>query len=544
MTGTIDFDFALQPKQHQLWNLCEDPIIRWAGIGGSRSGGKSDGARQVIFLRRMNYPGTNGLILRRTYDELFKNHIDPMFRRWPFLRDWWSEGGSNGEKTLTFPTNPPSKQYFGYAQHLDDVKRYAGPEFADICPDEAALFDEEELVILNGSCRWSGPSSIYPKMILPFMPGGPGHAFLKRVMIDRDFQGQEDPRTYGFVRAYGWDNVEWAIPSMAEDRRIDWRANMDPEERKRIHAALAAEYYSWPHLARRQFFIERTITGSGYYTIRDKNLRDAWLDGSFEQYEGLVFPALSPEIHDLDRYTEKMPLDHLKLINSIDHASTGTTAMVITGVDPDENLFALEEYYERDRRISEHAKGMLALQAKYELATLSHPRGHKFDYTLIDPSTESKTLQNAHEMWSVQEEYRRHGISAQAAHRSHIEVGLDVLNDYLAPSMDHRNPFTENKPSPRLFISKRGCPNLWREMKEIQKKVKPNGEYEFIGSDHALDNLRYIGMSRPTAPARAALDLGKFDTLTQQKVRSEQKFFETFGQKGKPSNQHLFKRRA
>src|SRR5215471_11360495 len=80
----------LQPKQGQLEDLVENSPATRIGIGGSRGGGKSEGGRAVMLLRRLKYPSTSGLIFRRTMDELRSNHITPLFREFPQLRQLYN----------------------------------------------------------------------------------------------------------------------------------------------------------------------------------------------------------------------------------------------------------------------------------------------------------------------------------------------------------------------------------------------------------------------------------------------------------------------
>lgn len=518
---SLDFEIGLQPKQVQLWEYWDDSPFTRVGYGGSRGGGKSGAARRCLILRRLKYPLTNGLILRRTYDELKKNHIDPMFKEFPFMRDWWSAEG----KALHFPNG--SIQYFGYAEHEDDVKRYAGPEFADIVPEEAGLFQEIELQMLEGSNRWTYPEGvdwshpnfasgpILPKMVYPFMPGGAGHTYLKRIFIDRDYRENENAEAYAFIQAYGWDNVEWARESLKAD-------GLTPKD-----------YYALTDDQRKQYFLTKTNYGRGLAGLKDKALRDAWLSGSWTIHEGTVFPELSAQVHDLDPYLDAMGeverkewMKHLKMLAGMDHATTGVTAATQEAVDWAENLFALEEYYETNRTIDIHAQAIIPMLLKYGSQSLPGVGRHLGQqYILIDPSTEAKTLQRAqmtgrYELASVLDEYSRHGIRATPAHRQQISVGIDVLHGLLAIDPLHKHPFTGKMGAPRLFISRKRCPELWREMQDLQKQRNSNGNWEYLGSDHALDTLRYVAMSRPSAAEKAKADISMLPTQDQKLMSS------------------------
>src|SRR5262245_62271697 len=122
----MQLKMQLQPRQSELYDLVETSAATRIGIGGSRGGGKSEGGRAVMLLRRMKYPGTSGLIFRRTLDELRANHITPLFREFPELRPMYNVA----ERTLTLPNQ--SSITFGSGETAGDVLSYQGKQFMDI----------------------------------------------------------------------------------------------------------------------------------------------------------------------------------------------------------------------------------------------------------------------------------------------------------------------------------------------------------------------------------------------------------------------------
>ncbi len=253
-----------------------------------------------------------------------------------------------------------------------------------------------------------------------------------------------------------------------------------------------------------------------------------YLDGSWDVFEGQIFTGLLDRVHNLDNWTATWGsndrehwLDGLRKLGSIDHATTGITAYEQLGVDRDENLFSIDEYYQRNRLISEHARDINALMASYG----------KQDYTLIDPSTAAKTQQGPNELFSYLDEYRRNGIAATPAHRASIEVGINLPQEMLHVNPLRRHPFTGELGSPRWFISRSKCSSLWKELIELRKELLPAGGIRYIGSDHAIDNVRYIAMSRPSAAVEKPFEVAKLPTLEQIKYRTEEKFRKDWAQK-------------
>lgn len=455
-------DLGLQPKQEELLDLIDDSPFTDIGYGGRRGGGKSGGMRRVLIFRRLKYANTTGVILRRTLQELNDNHLVPLLREFPYMRDWYLAK----DKALIFPNG--SRLLFRYAEHEKDVEKLFGSEYGDICAEEAGLFTERELQMMKGSNRDTSGSRMTPKMLYSFMPGGASHFYLKRVFVDREYEPGEDGNRFAFLEAYGWDNVEWCRSALIQD------------------GLTAKEFYDWPDEVRKAYFLERSDYAGTLLSISDPGLRAAWLEGSWERFEGIVFPELSDKVHNLDNFRPGYTGGSLaKFVSAVDWADTGTVAATETSIEQDEFLCTLDEYSEEGRLISEHTADVLALFKRY---------GNQA-YTLMDLPVNNISQKD---LLSIQDAFRRAGLRTSAAHRAHIEMGLNLLKEYLKVDPELEHPFTGEMGSPRLFISRARCPNLWRQMAQLQRAIdKTTGKVTFIGEDHALDTLRYTAMSRP-----------------------------------------------
>jgi len=137
-----------------LLELFENSKATWIAYGGARGGGQRAGARLIQLYRRLQHPGTPGLIFRRAYGELYENHIDPLLRQFPELRGFYSDK----HRELRIPTADGifSSIVFGYAEHARDVHSYMGKEYMDICVDQAQQLSEDELLLLKTRNRWPG----------------------------------------------------------------------------------------------------------------------------------------------------------------------------------------------------------------------------------------------------------------------------------------------------------------------------------------------------------------------------------------------------
>lgn len=274
----------LQPKQYRFYNLVEDSPHTWLGYGGSRGGAKSGGLRRIMVMRRIKYPGTSGLILRRVWDDVLKNHVNEMWKDGEFANLY--QYYKSGEHVIEMPNG--SRIFFDSSENAADVQRKSfGPEFMDIMVDQAEQFSEQELAQIKTTCRWPGMPLNKCKFCLFFNPGNIGAAFLQRIFSTHEYHDKEDPKDYAFLQAYGWDNVEWCQAALEEDY---------PGMPKKDRVGL---FYSWSDNKRFRYYIERSQYG------RDQNalpahMRAGQLMGDFTKFAGQYFSNFDEAIHIWD----------------------------------------------------------------------------------------------------------------------------------------------------------------------------------------------------------------------------------------------------
>lgn len=215
----MSLEIRLQPKQTELWNLWNSGDYTRLGFGAARGGSKSGGARRCMLIRRMTYAHTVGLILMRTYPQLYKSHISKLFEEFPQTRQWYNEQ----RKEIFIPDNG-SRLYFGSAEHEKDMADYYSAEFADVLLDEAQEFSQAELENLSGSNRCTTNDAINPLTLYTFMPGisesglpPKGLEYLKRVFVDGKLREEEKRHRWKFLQAFSWDNVKWATKELERD---------------------------------------------------------------------------------------------------------------------------------------------------------------------------------------------------------------------------------------------------------------------------------------------------------------------------------------
>lgn len=234
---------ALQPKQKEA--IRNSQIYPVEFFGGAKGGGKSYAIRAREIIRRLKYPNSRGLIVRKSYPELLSNHIRMFFKDYPETVNWYTKA----EKTIYWPNGSTTE--FSYLQHTDDVYTYQGREYDDISVDEVTQHEYEVIKILRSSLRTTNPK-IKPRMFLTGNPGGAGHSEIKRLFVDRQFRADENPSDYHFTQAFVADNKALT--------------NADPEYVKRLQ--------------------DLPI-----------HLRKAYLEGDWNIFAGQAFDQLTRAIH-------------------------------------------------------------------------------------------------------------------------------------------------------------------------------------------------------------------------------------------------------
>lgn len=204
-----------------------------------RGGGKSWAVVRKAAGGAWQYPGIQILLVRREFDEMENTLIGPLLRLFP--PGTASYNRTNRVLTLCNGSGVKFGNLPGYGASVEG--KYQGQSYDWLFLDEATNFTEEEFRGLAACVR--GVNSIPKRVYLTCNPGGVGHAWVKRLFLDRQFRAGEDPADYCF------------IPATVDDNRDLMEANPDyvkqlellPEDKRRAHRygdwdALAGAYFS------------------------------------------------------------------------------------------------------------------------------------------------------------------------------------------------------------------------------------------------------------------------------------------------------------
>ena len=133
---------------------------------------------------------------------------------------------------MVFPNG--SRIKLGYCEHEGDVLQYQGQEWDIIFLDEATHMTEYQYQKLTEIIR--GANDFPHRMYLTANPGGVGHAWVKRLFIDKVYRTGEDEKDYTFIPALVFDNKAL----MEKDPDYVKKLEALPEDQKK-----AELYGSW-----------------------------------------------------------------------------------------------------------------------------------------------------------------------------------------------------------------------------------------------------------------------------------------------------------
>ena len=284
-------DLVLQPKQFTLGQLIYKTgpdVATWIGGGGARAGGKSGGLRRIMLDRRMQRPGTAGVIVRRTYKDVNENHIQKYFSEFPDLIPYWRATDNE------FRLPNKSRLCFRYYENKQAVDQgFWGPEWYDVFIDQAEQFTEYELTIARSSCRWPNAPMNDCKLGLFFNPGGVGTEFLRRIFHQKRFIGNENPANYSFTHLFGWDNYVW-FESTGLSPKEFYALPDGVRSGAECPAGPEGDKESGYRCCRFHLFIHGTAEGQKLNAL-PPSLRSGHLLGSFDSFAGQYFAGVWDE---------------------------------------------------------------------------------------------------------------------------------------------------------------------------------------------------------------------------------------------------------
>jgi hypothetical protein len=263
---------TLQPKQSALYYAIKQGRATVIGGGGGRGSAKSSGGDRVTLILLSEQQGMLACMVMRNFDQVFKYHIEPIRRDFGDMRIKGMDGSIEENLKTSMPASLKmgrSQLDFSYAENMDDiVRRFRSGNYDLIIIDQAEQFSWREIVEIRKATRSKGGKTA--KLVLLFNMRGAGIQDLRKRFYLREFNKDEDPQDYAFIKFNPWDNVEWVRAALEEDGIIE------------------EDYYGWSDEQRKEYAARR-----GPYTRQlatdDEVIRKSDWEGDWDSLEGAYF---------------------------------------------------------------------------------------------------------------------------------------------------------------------------------------------------------------------------------------------------------------
>lgn len=411
---------------------------RYVAFGGARGGGKSHAVRMKAVLMASAHAGIRELIVRRTFPELHNNY--EIFLT-PMLKGVAKYNNTNKEYLF----NNGSVIKLDYCNSDGDLDHYQGVQYDIIFIDEATQLPESHLQKINACLR--GANNFPKRVFYTCNPGGKSHAYIKRLFVDRKFNKGENPDNYEFIQSFVQDNK----------------------------ALLEAQ----------PDYIEQLET-------LPPKLREAWLYGKWDVFEGQVFEEFCD---DPDGYGTRLNThvikpfrvpDDWKILRGFDFGFSKPFSVGWYAVDHSNRIYRIQELYGCTQTPNEGLK-----LNPYEIAKRIR------EVEEADPNLKGKSIRGIADP-AIFEESKGESI-ARMMERQFV---------YFEPA-DHARIAGKMQCHYRLHFDQNGVPMFYvfNNCKEFirtiplllydEKKVE---DIDTDMEDHIYDEWRYVMMEYPLNP--------------------------------------------
>lgn len=428
------------PNEKQKLALLAD--TKHIGYGGARGGGKSWFVRTKAKLLALNYPGIKELIIRRTYPELINNHINILVAELNGIAKY-----NKSEKVFTFANGSIIKM--GYCSGDQDLLQYQGSEWDVIFFDEATNLSEYQMKTIAACLR--GVNDFPKRIYYTCNPGGQGHQFIKRIFVDRRYEDGENPEDYTFIQALVGDNK-----ALMETQ---------PDYVRQLEAL-------------------------------PPKIRDAWLNGSWDVYEGQYFEEFvdRPEHYEDRQWTHviepfEIP-DSWTIYRGFDWGYNHPFSCGWWAIDHDGVMYRILELYGCTKTPNEGVK-WIPQQVFKEIHRIECEhrwlKGKKI-IGIADPA-----IWNAEYGESIAETASKNGVYFSKGDHERLPGWMQ---------MHYRLSFDDNG-YPMMYIF-RNCRGFIRTIPQLMYDEHKVEDLQTEGEDHIADETRYVCMARQIKPRLAA----------------------------------------
>jgi len=432
-------EFRPNPKQLRFLKAKE----KYVAFGGARGGGKSWAIRVKAILLANRWAGIKILIVRRTLVELRNNHIEPLRGLLKGLAKY-----NQQERKFVF-SNGSTISFEFYDSDKDEMK-YQGVEYDVVFVDEATQFQEAWLKIIASCCR--GVNDFPRRIYYTCNPGGPSHAYVKRLFVDRDFRGEEKAEDYVFIQSLVTENK--ALME-ASPEYITFLKNLPPK------------------------------------------LKKGWLYGDWQIAEGMYFEEFR---NNQDGYKDRRwthviepfkPKNHWPIYRSFDWGYAKPFSCGWWTVDDDGTVYRIDEMYGVEYSAGEPIpdQGVKWPPEKVFAEIKRHETEHPWLKGKQITGIADPAIWDAESGISFAETAAKAQVFFQPADNARIPGWMQ---------MHYRMMFDEAGYA-RLYVFNT-CRNFIRTIPTLMYDQHKSEDLDTKGEDHIADETRYFCMSRPVTP--------------------------------------------
>jgi hypothetical protein len=424
----------------EAWKALKNDSVKYLLYGGAAGGGKSYFIRWAAILwgfylyERYKIKGVPIGLFCEDYPTLKDRQITRIKKEVPPEIGRLVESRDEG-----YIFESINREFTILLRNLDDPAKYASVEFAAIFVDELTKNPIETFEDLRFRLRYPGVP--IPKFVAGTNPGSVGHSWVKKLWISPD-------------------------PN-----------NPDPEQEK-------------------FFFVPSNVSDNQYidssYVTQLKSLptqkRKAYLDGSWDIFEGQVFDEFSVNTHVVRPFA--IPSEWRKYI-AMDWGSNKPFSIGWYAIDPDGRTYLYRELYMNSMGFeSRFGKPLTARRLARIVLAMTRKAGESYEYMVADPSMWNKILLGEKTKDREGESYAEIMTNAGL---SMVQGDNDRMNG-MARYREALSLAPDGKPWYQIFST---CYDTIRTIPALVYDKHKVEDVDSDGEDHCYDRDRYLFMSRP-----------------------------------------------
>ena len=255
------------------------------------------------------------------------------------------------------------------------------------------------------------------------------------------------PVVIGRLREGGKAGPCW-LTTTPKGRNWVWSEFIEkPREGYEVFRARTADN---PHLAP-QFLIDLEAAYTGTFARQE-------LLGEFVAFEGLVYEEFDRAVHIVEP-----PDEFVEVIAGVDWGYSNPAVILVVGLDGDKRACAVDEFYQRRRRIGEIVEAAQGLAEQWGIVTF-----------YCDPSEPANIA-----------EMQQAGLDAVAANNA-VSEGIQRIKARLAVAEDGRPRLTATPQC--VYLASEFESYCWKRLRGLGV-LKDEPEK---ANDHVMDALRYV----------------------------------------------------